>query len=646
MKLLRITLGIVLLGCLAAQLASCRKGGMNEHVVSQNEEFTVTGDSVIQGDIVVTARTPYYLESTLTMERLDSIERTAESHISYHGGRPWQGSDSVHGLPQYVSRQNLLNAVYNMSCDYIADGHLDDGYNAHDDYANLYASIYLSLAMLEPERSMQALRSMVSDGDVLSHGGPWPVYADRCAWIIAAWEVYLVTGDEHWLEEIAPVVRRCISQDHAVLEDAASGLMHGGITRRQMRSRFYPDWMRSTDIAQTIALSNNVLALRALEILGEIDEITGTPGDSDKQAEKLGNAINQQLWHEDHGQYTAMLYGLSPQRKAPLSDNLAQALAVVWDIADDDRANTLVERTPITHRGLPSVMPMTTFEEPYFTESSWATTQALWNLAACHVGNMNALRRGMGALLRTQAMFASRHIMPIKSPVNELAGAAASISMYYRVLAGMRLLPEGIEFNPMVPSSLYGDKEIIGWHYRQAVLNITIKGTGNEIVRMTVDGGVQEGNFVPGDLTGEHTIIIELSQSGPARSQQVTLANHVSRQLPWPQNEQWQVLGTSAMWLPLDSTSTTDTLHAVIKAERAGKHLLSVAYSDTVACDARIVMVNTHRQGVVVMPVVPDSVPPFSTTLEVTLLKGHNSIDLVRPPGMPPTARLRQLWWR
>ena len=189
MKLLRITLGIVLLGCLAAQLASCRKGGMNEHVVSQNEEFTVTGDSVIQGDIVVTARTPYYLESTLTMERLDSIERTAESHISYHGGRPWQGSDSVHGLPQYVSRQNLLNAVYNMSCDYIADGHLDDGYNAHDDYANLYASIYLSLAILEPERSMQALRSMVSDGDVLSHGGPWPVYADRCAWIIAAWEV-------------------------------------------------------------------------------------------------------------------------------------------------------------------------------------------------------------------------------------------------------------------------------------------------------------------------------------------------------------------------------------------------------------------------------------------------------------------------
>ena len=220
------------------------------------------------------------------------------------------------------------------------------------------------------------------------------------------------------------------------------------------------------------------------------------------------------------------------------------------------------------------------------------------------------------------------------------------MSTYFRIIAGLRLLPEGLEFNPMVPSSMSGDKEIIGWHYRQAVLNITIKGTGNDIVRMTVDGGVQEGNFVPGDLTGEHIIIIELNQSGPVRSQQVTLANHVSRQLPWPQNELWQVPGTTAMWLPLDSTSNADTLHAVIKAERAGKHLLSIAYTDTVECDARIVMVNTHRQGVIVMPVATDSLPPFSTSLEITLLKGHNSIDLVRPPGIPPTARLQQLWWR
>ena len=90
-------------------------------------------------------------------------------------------------------------------------------------------------------------------------------------------------------------------------------------------------------------------------------------------------------------------------RQSPTTDNTSQAMSVLWGIADDDRAENLIANTPVSDKGVNVTYPTNNPLEPYFANSSWATTQALWNMAAAYTGNENALRRGLGALYRAQA---------------------------------------------------------------------------------------------------------------------------------------------------------------------------------------------------------------------------------------------------
>ena len=81
-------------------------------------------------------------------------------------------------------------------------------------------SVYLSLAMLDPENSLRSLRAKLKEGkngkviiQDTGTGGSWPVSSDRVVWAMAAWEIYKVTGDKSMLDEAIAAIENTLNDD-------------------------------------------------------------------------------------------------------------------------------------------------------------------------------------------------------------------------------------------------------------------------------------------------------------------------------------------------------------------------------------------------------------------------------------------------
>jgi len=691
--------GALILGIVFLCACSGRKE-MSSRVIVQNETFTLTGDSIIEDSVFAYALTPEKIENNITITRLDSLYRSVDTaRVRFVRGKTWKmRQPRPIMMPEYNSRQPLIDALYNMSVDCIADAMDNSGRFAvtQNNYSRLYCSIYLSLAALKPHQCMATLRALVdNDSIIMQREGQWPVVSDHIGWATAAWEVYKSTGDREWLAYCYHVIKKTLSINRAVLLDNNTGLIHGaGYTPSRPLGVRRMTWMGYNDLFACMSLGNNILTGNAMAILSDMCDELGIDNDYQKEAQRLKDAINQHLWNEDKGFYSSFLYGMAYPRQSPLTDNTSQAMCVLWGIADDDRAENLIANTPVSNLGVNVTYPAGNPIEPYLAHSSWATTQALWNLAAANVRNENALRRGLGALYRAQALYQSRGIH-MKGVDTDLLGTSASnAAMILRVLIGMNFTPEGIELSPMVPHGMDGKKNLKGLAYRRAVLNFTVIGTGNDVESITDNGKPMESPFLPCDIEGQHQIVITMKESNRP-NQQVTI-HHNEVILPLTPTISWSgdtgrivdfVPGTpyrlsingklselndSVFVLPGTESFTEfsveiagkyvngfmsrpllhfgltpqvafyphsegDSAMLSISVAHGGNYLIDVAYRPTGTLDVRRLTVNNHPMGTLVMASGVDIGPnelAYSNMVAVKLLKGENVIrfDQIRLP--------------
>lgn len=487
-------------------------------------------------------------------------------------------------FPRYESEQMLVDAIYNMSLDCIKSNiRPDNTYRAGAAWDGVWTrdvsySIYLALAYLDPENAMNSLRAKVKNGRIIQDtgtGGAWPVSSDRIVWATAAWEIYKTTGDKQWLAEAYDIIVASLKDDMLVVWNNEYRMMRGEQSYLDWREQTYPRWMQPKDIYESMCLGTNVVFAHAFEIVEEMADELGQeePVEFEGMEETIKNAINKNLWMEDKGYYSEYLYGGVYPIQSQATDALGQAIGIIFDVATDDMARSIISKTPVQPFGTSSVYPQMPDIKPYHNDAVWPFVQSYWNLAAAKVGNVDAFNAGFGALCRAAALFGTQKELFVSSngdyrgtAVNSdkmLWSSTGYVSMMVRVFAGMEFETDGIEFEPFVPASISGTKKISGFRYRDASLDVIVNGTGDEIATFMIDGVACDEHKFPASMAqGKHVI-------------EITMANNEIE--PQPRNASPQV------WMP--STPIVDRQVDQYKFENYKAGLSYIVYDNGVVID-------------------------------------------------------------
>ncbi len=485
--------------------------------------------------------------------------------------KEWKLGRDLSAKPSYKSSQPIVDALFNLSLEEaLKNIEPDSTFRTGAKWGGVWTrdisySIVLAFAYHEPEVAKISLRKKVKRGRIIQDtgsGGAWPVSSDRITWILAAWEIYKVTGDTAWFNEIYPIIKNTLEDDTRTVYDPVRGLYSGESSFLDWREQTYPKWMSNMDIYVSENLGTNVVHYQANRIMGEMAKVRGEDGSKyEQRAAEVKKGINEHLWLTDRGYYAQYLYGRPALTVSPRFEALGEALAVLFDVADKDRASSIISKSPVTDFGVTCIYPQIPGIPPYHNNAIWPFVQSYWNLAAAKTGNDVVLTQGLASIYRAGALFLTNYENFVAetgdymgTEINSdrmLWSMAGNLSMVHRVFMGMSFELDGLYLHPVVPKVFGGDKMLSNFTYRNAVLNIAVKGYGNKIQKVTMDGKDLDKAFVQKDIKGKHDIIIEMANNDMESQGINKMDNHFS--LPTVQAE---MKGDMLSWTALKGAAS------------------------------------------------------------------------------------------
>ncbi|MBF9236509.1 glycogen debranching protein [Hymenobacter sp. BT683] len=478
-------------------------------------------------------------EVTLMLNQPTAAKTTAQQ---------WKQSLNTADFPQYSSDYPLADALYNLALEEARRAvEPDSTFRTGKEWAGVWTrdisySIILAQAALQPKSAMKSLMRKVSpEGRIIQDtgtGGAYPCSTDRIVWATAAWEIYQVTGDDAWLRKVYPIIKNSLADDRQNAYDAATGLVRGESSFLDWREQTYPRWMQPVDIYQSENLGTNVLHYQANVVLAQMAAKLGDPGAAaqcKRQAEAIKFAINDHLWQPEKGYYGQFLYGRTALTLSPKAEALGEALTVLYGVAEGERVQEVVAKTPTVPFGIPCIYPQIPGIPAYHNNAVWPFVQSFWALAAARAGNEQSVTESIAAIYRPAALFLTNKENYVASngdfagtqinSSNMLWSLSGSLGLVYKVLFGMQWQPERLVFRPFVPQAFQGRRRLINFPYRRAVLDIEMEGFGNEISAITLDGQPLPDAAIPASLSGRHAVRIVLSSKAPQAAPVNRVAN-------------------------------------------------------------------------------------------------------------------------
>lgn len=403
-------------------------------------------------------------------------------------------------------------------------------------------SAILSLAHLEPEvvknsllRKVDRKKRIIEDTGT---GGSWPCSTDRVIWAIAAYEVYLETGDVAFLKQIYPIVKKTIDIDIATVYNPQSGLFRGESSFIDWRDQSYPAWMQPADIAASECLGTNAVYYRALQVISQMASKIGGTRAMDARyysdlAVKLRKAINDRFWLQYDGYYAQYWYGRNYRILSPRSETLGESLCVLWDIASPSQAASIMERMPIGYFGPSIFAPQISAVGSYHNNAVWPFVTSFYGMAAAKTGNTEAVLNAVASNSRAATVFGSNQENMVASDGSlhtalnsprQLWSVAGYIGLVRNALLGINYSEDGIRFKPCVPKSMKALRRIEDMKYRKMTLDIEVIGSGAIIKSFRLDGQESADAFVPASLEGHHSVKIVMTSDYYAPEDKVNLA--------------------------------------------------------------------------------------------------------------------------
>ncbi|AHC13551.1 Six-hairpin glycosidase-like protein [Salinispira pacifica] len=497
-----------------------------------NEEFEIYPDRVVQGEKTATV---------ISSEKIESTYGTRK--------RTWLLQEDISSLPQFSSPEApIYEALYNMALEEsLQDIRSDGSFMAGKKWNGVWTrdisyAIQLSLAYVLPENSLTSLMAKVNEyGEIIQDtgtGGSWPISTDRIVWAIAAWELYLATGDAQWLDDAREILQRSIQRDTLNALDRETGLLFGETSFLDWREQTYPEWMEPKDIYESKAMSTNLLHARALEILSYMyDEAGDSPMSMEyfRMAERQYRLIAD-AFRLENGLYSLYLYPpIQGSRPVDKTGTLSNSLAAILAAEQDSPAAvlggeiSLSTEIPVVHFGIPTIEPQQPGIPPYHNKGIWPFVEAYYGIAGVREGNLAAFSHSLEAMTRSAALFLSHmenmvydngHYSGTEiNSERQLWSVAGYLGMVYRGLFGINVQRDGVTFAPMLPENLGGGPVTLsGFTLRGMELNMTVRGTGSRIASMQIDGEPADPRNILQWRQGPVQIDIVLEQSGDSGS--------------------------------------------------------------------------------------------------------------------------------
>ena len=481
------------------------------------------GDTITQGEYMATAPSEFEIVSTYS----------AQPGYYMPVEKQWKLKNDSSSYPRLTTPNKLHAAIYNMGLDEMVNAvEPDTTLRTGKEWAGVWTrdvsySILLSMAYLQPEASRISLMKKVTPTGVIvqdtGSGGAWPVSSDREIWTLAAFEVYKATGDRKWLEYIYPIIQKSLADD-ALTVNSPSGLVKGETSFIDWREQSYPKWMQTVDIYNSEALGTTVVHIQALRTLAEIASILGHKKEAEayeQYARSMADAVNAELWMDDKGYYAMYNYGRNFPILNPRAETLGESLAILYDVASPERARTITENNPTTPFGAAIFFPQIADMPPYHNNSLWPWVAAYWAIANAKAGNEQGTLEAIGSIFRPAALFATNKenfvldngdIATELNSSNMLWCLAGNLAVTNRILFGINFEADGLRFAPFVPKALAAERTLENFHYRDAVLSITVKGYGNEIKSFTLNGK-EHKPFIPANIKGDNKIVITMADN-------------------------------------------------------------------------------------------------------------------------------------
>ena len=386
-------------------------------------------------------------------------------------------------------------------------------------------SAILSLAHLEPEVVKTSLmRKVDKKGRIIEDtgtGGSWPCSTDREVWAIAAYEVYLETGDVSWLRQVYPIIRRSLEADlMTVYNNSVTGLFRGESSFIDWREQSYPSWMQPSDIAASECLGTNAVFYRALEVASLMASKLGPTRAHDVKryatiAANLKRAINDNFWMEDKGYYAQFLYGRDYRYVSPRSETLGESLCILWNIASVEQAQRIMGNLRVCDFGPTIFSSQISAQKSYHNNAIWPFVTSFYGMAAAKTGNRAAVMHALASNMRAATVFESNmenmvasngsKNTALNSP-RQLWSVAGFEGLFRNVLLGINYTEDGISFSPCVPTSMKGYRALENFKYRNMTLDVEVIGEGNIVSSCLIDGVEQQVAFLPASLEGHHNI--------------------------------------------------------------------------------------------------------------------------------------------
>lgn len=398
-------------------------------------------------------------------------------------------------------------------------------------------------SLLSPDVARNTLWSVCARQDdgtlIVQQDNQW---WDQIIWAVAAWQHYLVTGDDAFLADAYQAAASTLRVNREAHFNEEYGLFEGP-SFMQDGIAGYPSppydpgndssfVLDHPDTDKLMCLSTNCLYHAGYLATAEMAARAGDSGEADRlraAAAALSTAVNTRLWLPEEGAYGYFIHGAG-ERAGELErhqEGNGLAFAVLCGVASRERTGTLLERTHREPFGVVNVWPH--FAE--FDDSRpgrhnaimWPMTVGMFGHAAAVGGRTDLFARSVLDIARTWQpdghfweIYHARtgevdggwqNGRPWPSQPDQTWSATAYLRLIHHGLFGIRYEQGGLRLTPNLPEG-WGPVTLRGLAYRDMTLDITLTGAGRRVAASAVDG--RRRGAVPADLRGRHEVRIEL----------------------------------------------------------------------------------------------------------------------------------------